>query len=195
MKKTLLVILLLSLLSMDLRVRADRADHHHKSEMDIGIQLKGSDKICATCSDTVEGQLYYLTVQRAVKKTVCKNIRNRKDRYGMQLYYIETWDPVYGFKCNQPIQTGWKPPEIFAWSSFHAMKRLRMWASHPCANICPFLSLHWFLSASTMYTGISIILSLNKPDSRQVRAARACSGECLISIDDSRIQKIIYRSQ
>ena len=104
MKKTLLVILLLSLLSMGSKEsELIELTIINKSEMDIGIQLKGSDKICATCSDTVEGQLYYLTVPEGSKeKPSVKTFEIEKDRYGMQLYYIETWDPVYGFKCNQP---------------------------------------------------------------------------------------------
>jgi hypothetical protein len=104
MKKSLLIMTLLSLLLMGSKgSEMIKLTIINKSDMEIAIQLKGTDKICATCSDTVEGQFYYLTVPEGSKESPSiKIFEIEKNRYGMQVYFIETYDPVYGFKCNTP---------------------------------------------------------------------------------------------
>ena len=104
MKKTLLVILLLSLLMTGSKgSELVELTIINKSDMEIAIQLKGTDKVCANCSEVEEGSMYYLTVPEGSKeRPSVKTFEIEKDRYGMQLYYIETYDPVYGFKCNTP---------------------------------------------------------------------------------------------
>ena len=67
----------------------------NKAEMPIAIRLIGT-------SD--EDHLFYLSIpegNRADPVTQIFNIPG--DLYQMQLYYIETYDPVYGFHCRQPV--------------------------------------------------------------------------------------------
>jgi len=75
----------------------------NKSEMPIAIQLQSASTVCANSSDILRGQFYYLPVPNGDRDDPSvKTYSVLKDTYAMQLYYIETWDPVYGFKCQQP---------------------------------------------------------------------------------------------
>ena len=73
----------------------------NKSGMDIAVQLKGSSKACATKNETVEGAFYYLPVAEGTReKPTLKTFIIERDTYVMQVFYMETYDPVYGFKCD-----------------------------------------------------------------------------------------------
>lgn len=75
----------------------------NKSGMEIAIQLRGQDQVCMNCAETKTGQIYYLPVLEGDRDTpVEKTFVIERATYGMQLYYLETWDPVYGFKCGTP---------------------------------------------------------------------------------------------
>ncbi len=75
----------------------------NKAERGIAISLKGQDWPCTNSCDTLKGQIYYLTVPAGTNESPSvKTFEIEKNTYGMQLYYIQTWDPVYGFKCPIP---------------------------------------------------------------------------------------------
>jgi hypothetical protein len=47
------------------------------------------------------GEFYYLPVEEGSKeKPTIKAFDIEKNTYTMNLYYISTYDPVYGFKCD-----------------------------------------------------------------------------------------------
>ena len=75
----------------------------NKAGRDIAISLKGKDQVCFNQCDTRKGEIYYLTVPAGINDTPSiKSFEIEKNTYGMQLYYIQTWDPVYGLKCPTP---------------------------------------------------------------------------------------------
>jgi hypothetical protein len=75
----------------------------NKAGRDIAISLKGKDRVCANKCDTWKGEIYYLTVPTGNKDgPSSKTFEIEMNTYGMQLYYLQTWDPVYGLKCPIP---------------------------------------------------------------------------------------------
>ena len=75
----------------------------NKAGRDIAVSLKGQDQICCNKSDVRKGEIYYLTVPSGDSDTPSvKKFEIESNTYGMQLYYIQTWDPVYGLKCPTP---------------------------------------------------------------------------------------------
>jgi hypothetical protein len=76
----------------------------NKSESDIAIQLRGVPKVCCNKADTVQGEFYYLPVEEGSKEhPTVKVYTIAKDTYFMQLFYISTYDPVYGFECDPTV--------------------------------------------------------------------------------------------
>lgn len=76
----------------------------NKSETDIAIQLNAVPKVCCNKADTVEGEFYYLPVEEGSKEVpTVKVFTIAKDTYQMWLFYISTYDPVYGFKCEPTV--------------------------------------------------------------------------------------------
>ena len=76
----------------------------NKSEMDIAVQLRAKQVEYAASKEKTDLKFYYLPVAEGDRTApTVKSFDIEKDTYGMQLYYIETWDPVYGFKCEQPV--------------------------------------------------------------------------------------------
>jgi hypothetical protein len=66
----------------------------NKSGMDLGIQLLGTED---------DEHYYYLIVPEGDKDFPTeKTYTIVPDLYNMRVFYIETYDPVYGFKCRQP---------------------------------------------------------------------------------------------
>lgn len=105
MKKiyALISLLTLVLIGADRPVDTIRLTIINKSEMEIAIQLRSNDYECANSKDVVRGEFYYLTVLEGDRELpTIKAFDIQKDDYGMQLFYIETYDPVYGFKCKTP---------------------------------------------------------------------------------------------
>jgi hypothetical protein len=75
----------------------------NKAEMDIAIRLTSKTYECANCADVVYGDFYYLTVLEGSRETPnVKAFDIQKNDYAMQLFYLETYDPVYGYKCETP---------------------------------------------------------------------------------------------
>jgi len=96
MKKTILVLALLSMLLMASDpMNTIRLTIINKSGMDIAVQLIDGDY-------TDYDNIYYLTVTEGDRL-----VPNEKafdivpGMYNMQVFYIETYDPVYGFSCGQ----------------------------------------------------------------------------------------------
>ena len=76
----------------------------NKSESDIAIQLNAIPKVCCNKADTVTGEFYYLPVAEGSKEVPTVKIYTlAKDTYQMHLFYISTYDPVYGFKCEPTV--------------------------------------------------------------------------------------------
>lgn len=105
MKKILILISLLALLLIgaDRPVDTIQFTVINKSGMDIAIRLKAQDMECANSKDIIRGEFYYLTILKGDREQPNVKIFDiQKDTYAMQLFYIETYDPVYGFKCGTP---------------------------------------------------------------------------------------------
>jgi hypothetical protein len=96
MKKMILVIALLSLLLVASDpINTIRLTLVNKSGMDIAVQLIDGD-----LSDYEN--IYYLRVAEGDRDVPTEaHFDIVPGRYNMQLYYIETYDPVYGFSCAQ----------------------------------------------------------------------------------------------
>ena len=63
----------------------------NKSDMPIGVRMIGA----------VTESNYYLRVEKGDKEApTSKTFEIATDFYVMTVNYIETWDPVYGFKCG-----------------------------------------------------------------------------------------------
>ncbi len=105
MKKLIYLIPLFALLLIGAKKPIDVIEFTiiNKAGRDIAISLKGKDQVCFNQCDTRKGEIYYLTVPAGINDTPSiKSFEIEKNTYGMQLYYIQTWDPVYGLKCPTP---------------------------------------------------------------------------------------------
>lgn len=108
MKKTILLIALLSLL-MIAGTKPEptiRLTIINKSGMDIAIQLRAKGRACVNCADSTDPKFYYLNVASGdrVSPTI-KWYDIEQETYSLQVFYIENWDPVYGFECGTPTPT------------------------------------------------------------------------------------------
>jgi hypothetical protein len=104
-KKILYLLPLLTLLLIGAKKPIDTIEFTiiNKAGRDIAVSLKGKDQVCYNQCDTRKGEIYYLTVPAGINDTPSiKSFEIEKNTYGMQLYYIQTWDPVYGLKCPTP---------------------------------------------------------------------------------------------
>ena len=102
MRKPLLFVALLSLLLAPLLMAAEpvnliRFTLINKSGIDIAVQLFSADY----------ENVYYLKVPEGSRQyPTTKTFTIAKDIYQMQVFYIETYDPVYGYSCgNAPPTT------------------------------------------------------------------------------------------
>jgi hypothetical protein len=76
----------------------------NKSKSDIAIQLNAIPKVCCNKADVEKGEFYYLQVEEGTKENPTVKIYTIvKDTYQMQLFYLSTYDPVYGFKCDPTV--------------------------------------------------------------------------------------------
>lgn len=67
----------------------------NKFELPIGIQL---------ISQNDSNIYYYLTIPAGSRADPTeKTFTLTRDEYAMQVYYIETYDPVYGYQCSRPL--------------------------------------------------------------------------------------------
>ncbi len=96
MKKILALIALLALVTVAAdKVRTFRLTVINKSEKPIAIRLFGTED---------EDHLYYLNIPEGSRDVPqVSEFDIASDFYNMQLYFIETWDPIYGFSCRQPL--------------------------------------------------------------------------------------------
>jgi hypothetical protein len=96
MKKMILVVALLSMLliASDDPVRTIRLTIINKSGMDIAVQLIDGDF-------TDYDNIYYFKVEEGDRFSPTEaHFDIVPGLYNMQVYYLETWDPVYGFDCG-----------------------------------------------------------------------------------------------
>jgi hypothetical protein len=160
MKKILYLIPLLTLLLIGAKKPIDLVEFTiiNKSGSDIAISLKGKDQVCINKCDTHKGEIYYLSVPSGENETpAIKRFEIEMNTYGMQLYYIQTWDPVYGFKCPIP-----KPNSMMANRNIRltvlpcdqtpmgrtmgkAIGEPTMWKylPFPITKLLPFLNIYW----------------------------------------------------
>lgn len=106
LKKIIYLLPLLSLLLMGATKSRERVVFTiiNKSGRDIAISLKGKDRVCINKCDSYKGEIYYLPVPTGDNHNPSvKAFELERNTYGMQLYYIQTWDPVYGYKCPIPL--------------------------------------------------------------------------------------------
>jgi len=100
----LLPILALFLMGGSKPVELMRFTIINKSESDIAIQLNAVPQVCCNKADTDKGEFYYLPVEEGSKEVPTVKIYTiEKNTYQMQLFYISTYDPVYGFKCESTV--------------------------------------------------------------------------------------------
>ena len=97
MKKPLLFLCIMSLFLIGAKkpFALGRLTIINKSGMDIAIQLTNFK------TDPEDKLFYYLTVEAGEKEAPSvKTFTIEKDEYFFQLFYLETYDPVYGYKCD-----------------------------------------------------------------------------------------------
>ncbi len=105
MKRILIIISLLTLLLIGADNPTDtiRLTIINKSGMEIAVQLRSQDTECATSKDIFRGEFYYLPVLEGSRELpATKSFDIQKDTYAMQVFFLETYDPVYGFQCTMP---------------------------------------------------------------------------------------------
>lgn len=105
MKRILILITLLSLLliSADRPKDTIRLTIINKSGMDIAIQLRSRTFEAINSKDVFRGEFYYMPVAEGTREAPnVKAFDIQRDTYAMQLLYVETYDPVYGYKCTTP---------------------------------------------------------------------------------------------
>lgn len=99
MKRILFVISLIVLITMSTgseSIRLARLTIVNKSGLDIEISLTGEE----------EENFYYLRVPEGDRTFPTKRVFTIiPDTYASQLYYVELWDPVYGYGCDSKSQT------------------------------------------------------------------------------------------
>ncbi len=98
-KKKLLVIFLLTLFSIGAStppIRLSKLTIINKSGRDIEINLTGK----------YEENTYYLRIPKGDYIFPTEKIFTLiPDTYTTKLYYVELWDPVYGYSCSSKSQT------------------------------------------------------------------------------------------
>lgn len=96
MRKKLLIISLLAVLliaASSSYTKLYRLTIINKSGMEMAISLLGED----------DSHQYYLRVPEGDRRSPTETIFTIvPDTYSINAYYIEPWDPVYGYTCNDP---------------------------------------------------------------------------------------------
>ena len=96
MRKMLLIISLLAVLviaASSAYTKLYRLTIINKSGMEMAIGLLGED----------DNNQYYLRVPAGDRRSPSETIFTIvPDTYAINAYYIEPWDPVYGYTCNDP---------------------------------------------------------------------------------------------
>jgi hypothetical protein len=97
MKKALLILCIMSLFLIGAKepIAVARFTIINKSGMDIAVQLTNFK------TDPEDKLFYYLKVEAGENETISqKTFIIEKDSYFLQLFYLETYDPVYGYRCD-----------------------------------------------------------------------------------------------
>lgn len=96
MKRKTLLFLILALSSLTLvsaaTVKTVRLTVINKSGLPVEISLKGRN---------LENSYYVRVPEGDRSSPYEKNVDLVPDLYSMSIYYIELWDPVYGYDCTQ----------------------------------------------------------------------------------------------
>jgi hypothetical protein len=158
MKKLFYIFPLLTLLLLGAKKPIDLVEFTiiNKSGRDIAISLKGKDWVCLNQCDNRKGEIYYLTVPSGDNETPSvKRFEIEKNTYAMQLYYIQTWDPVYGLKCpipkpnammaNRNIRLTVLPCDQTPNPCNRSVGEPTMWKylPYPASKLTPFMNLYW----------------------------------------------------
>jgi hypothetical protein len=151
MKKILYLLPLLTLLLIGAKKPIDLVEFTiiNKSGRDIAISLKGKDWVCINKCDTRKGEIYYLSVPSGDNDTPSvKKFEIEKNTYGMQLYYIQTWDPVYApnaLAANRNIRLTVLPCDQMPGYCGKAIGEPTMWKylPYPVSKLTPFLNRYW----------------------------------------------------
>lgn len=95
MKKALLIASMLTLILVSAKPFDTRQlTIINKSGMKIALRLQSLEE---------DLRFYYLPVEKGDRdQPTRKTYEVERDEYLMQLIYIQTYDPVYGFKCQNP---------------------------------------------------------------------------------------------
>lgn len=95
MKKTIVLLLLLSaLLLIGANKKGVELTIRNRSGMNIAVSLVGEEK----------ENTFYLRVPEGTKADPSERVFEiPRDTYFMQIYYLEIWDPVYGFVCDGAV--------------------------------------------------------------------------------------------
>jgi hypothetical protein len=103
-KRFLLVAVFLAFLSIAAKKPPDediQLTIINKSELEIAAQLQAESHECVNQRGSIEGNFYYLRVPAGDQENPAIKVFDiEKDTYRMQLFYLETYDPVYGFECG-----------------------------------------------------------------------------------------------
>jgi len=76
----------------------------NKAGREAHIELRPIPKPCCNKLDTETGEYYYLTIPTGDKGSPsAKTFTIAQDTYKMFVYYKQTYDPVYGFKCDSTV--------------------------------------------------------------------------------------------
>ena len=104
MKKMLLSASILALLLVSAKpISLIRLTLINKSGMEIAVQLTSVTQHAINQAITRETRFYYLPVTEGSKELPSLKLYTiEENTYIMQVFYIETYDPVYGFQCVQP---------------------------------------------------------------------------------------------
>lgn len=105
MKRRLILISLLAFLLIGASHPTDtiRLTVINKAEMDVAIRLTSESYELANSKEIIDGDFYYLTILEGSRdEPNVKAFDIQKNDYVMQLFYLETYDPVYGYKCETP---------------------------------------------------------------------------------------------
>jgi hypothetical protein len=96
---SLLALLLVSAEQVDLI----RLTIINKSGMEIAIKLNSVSLPCIHEANVSSSRFYYLPVPEGSRELPNTKVYTiERNTYVMQVLYLETYDPVYGFKCVQP---------------------------------------------------------------------------------------------
>ena len=124
----------------------------NKSGMKIAVQLNSVPEYCYNKAGTGPTNFYYLPVPEGSKDLPSsRDYIIEKGTYVMRVFYIETYDPVYGFQCSQPIPNTFKVTrnqkvvigECSALPPNGGEPSMRKYLPYPLPRDTPFVKRYW----------------------------------------------------